>query len=94
MALPDKLHFRVGFPTDEGFFGRECNNPECCRYFKVHEDSIKPHMHCPYCGEEFPNDQLWTRDQLQYIERVVEHEVTPLSTSEKITLSLLDFYRW
>ena len=39
-------------------------------------------MHCLYCGEEFPNDQLWTRDQLQYMGRVVEHEVTPLIQKE------------
>jgi hypothetical protein len=77
LALPDELQFKVGFPTDQGFFGRQCNSPECHRYFKVDKDSIKPQMHCPYCGVEFSNDQLWTEDQVSYMRQVVAHEVMP-----------------
>ena len=82
MALPDELKFTVSFPADQEFFGRECNNPDCQRYFKVHQDSIKPQMHCPYCGIDFPNDQLWTKDQRQYMKRVLEHEVAPILQKE------------
>jgi len=82
MALPNELNFTVGFPTDEGFFGRECNNPTCRRYFKVQEDSIKPQMHCPYCGQDFPNDQLWTPDQLRYVKGEIAHEVMPMIEKE------------
>jgi hypothetical protein len=78
VTLPAQYQFTVAFPTDQGFLGRACDNPECRRYFKVHEDSVKPQMHCPYCGVEFPNDRLWTQDQIRYIQGVVEREVAPM----------------
>lgn len=77
MSLPKNLHFSVSFPVEGGFLGRECNAPACRRFFKVHKDCIASQMHCPYCGEVFPNDQLWTGDQLEYIRRTVAHEVLP-----------------
>lgn len=82
MPLPDRLEFRLDFPTDSGFLGRECNNPECKKYFKVHAEDITDQMHCPYCGKEFPNDELWTDDQLGYIRDAVAHEVIPLVQEE------------
>ena len=89
MALPDKLQFTVRFPTDQGFFGRKCNSPACQRYFKVYKDAIRPQMYCPYCGMEFSNDQLWTEDQLSYMQQVVAHEAMPIiqeEISDMITL--------
>ena len=65
-----EITFRVSIPTDEGFIGRECNNPRCTRYFRVHSDDIRDQMHCPYCGELFPNDQLHTKAQVRHLERV------------------------
>ncbi len=70
----DILHFTISIPTDEGFIGRECNNPNCKRYFKVHTSSLKNEMYCPYCGEKFSNDQLWTEDQNQYIKEFAEEK--------------------
>jgi hypothetical protein len=60
--------FTVTFPTEAGFIGRECNSSGCGRYFKVHEDSLRDHMHCPYCAEKFEKDQLYTKDQLEHAE--------------------------
>jgi hypothetical protein len=60
--------FTVTFPTEAGFIGRECNSSGCGRYFKVHEDSLRDHMHCPYCSEKFEKDQLYTKDQLEHAE--------------------------
>ena len=82
MSLPPKMEFTVAIPAEGGFLGRECNAPDCRRYFKVHQDSIKPTMNCPYCGQSFPNDQLWTQDQLEYIRATVDHEVTPTVADE------------
>lgn len=61
--------FTVTFPTEAGFIGRECNSPECGRYFKVHEDSLGDHMYCPYCGDQFEKDKLFTRDQIEHAEQ-------------------------
>jgi hypothetical protein len=60
--------FTVTFPTEAGFIGRECNSSGCGRYFKVHEDSLRDHMHCPYCAQKFEKDQLYTKDQLEHAE--------------------------
>lgn len=69
-----ELEFTISIPTDEGFLGRECNNPQCHRYFRVYSDSVLPKMFCPYCGTEFLNDQLYTPDQLKYIQEQTEEK--------------------
>jgi Zn finger protein HypA/HybF involved in hydrogenase expression len=84
LSLPERLEFTVTFPTDSGFYGRQCNDPKCGKYFKVHMDDIKEQMHCPYCGNEFPNDQLWTEEQLDYIDDAIAHEVLPRAEKELI----------
>ncbi len=68
------LTFKVSVPTDAGFIGRECPSAKCGRYFKVGENSLRDHMYCPYCGDSFPKESLFTRDQLSHIEKqAVEH---------------------
>lgn len=69
-----ELKFAVTFPTDEGFLGRACNNPNCGKYFKVHENSLKDEMYCPYCSESFHKEDLLTKDQTNYIEEVAKEE--------------------
>ena len=54
--MSKELKFIIGFPTNEGFFGRECNGFYCGCYFKIHKDSFKEQMHCPYCGNYSKND--------------------------------------
>jgi hypothetical protein len=72
--MTSHITFKVSIPTDEGFVGRECNNPRCTRYFRVHADDICGHMRCPYCGESFSNDQLHTQPQIQHLERAAEEQ--------------------
>jgi len=62
------VSFTVTFPTEAGFIGRECNAANCGRCFKVHEDSLRDELYCPYCGQRFRKDELFTRDQLRYAE--------------------------
>lgn len=57
------LNFQISFPTDGGFWGRQCK--QCGKYFKIDADKIKPELYCPYCGELQPNDNLWTMEQTQ-----------------------------
>lgn len=60
------LTFKISIPTEGGFVGRECNNSDCKRYFKIHQDFFKDDMYCPYCGSLFNKNQLWTQDQLAF----------------------------
>ena len=76
------IHFKISVPTDQGFLGRECNGPDCKRYFKVHSDSLRPEMFCPYCGVQFPNDKLWTDDQNKYITEVAKEKAIELAHRE------------
>jgi len=64
-----QITFTVSIPTDEGFVGRECNQRDCMRYFRVHSDCIKARMHCPYCGTLTSNDYLHTKAQVRHLER-------------------------
>lgn len=57
------LNFKIAFPTDSGFWGRQCK--QCDKYFKIDADKIKNELYCPYCGELQPNDNLWTKQQTQ-----------------------------
>jgi rRNA maturation endonuclease Nob1 len=68
------LHFTVSLPTDEGYIGRECNNRECSRYFRIHGDDIQKRMFCPYCGEQFGKEEFYTKSQLDYTRRVREEK--------------------
>ena len=58
------LNFKISFPTDGGFWGRQCK--QCDKYFKIDADKIKPELYCPYCGELQPNDNLWTKQQTKH----------------------------
>lgn len=66
----DVIRFTVNLPTDKGFLGRECNNPACKRYFKVHSDFLKDEMYCPYCAEKFSRNELLTKDQKAHLRNV------------------------
>lgn len=68
------VQFTISVPTDEGFLGRECNSLTCQKYFRVHVDSIKDRMICPYCGTDFSNRELHTQDQVQYIQEAGKEE--------------------
>jgi hypothetical protein len=66
--------FRISIPTDQEFLGRECHNSDCARYFRVHADSIKEVLHCPYCGQRSAVEEFYTKDQIAYTrESAAEH---------------------
>ncbi len=73
--MNNKLTFTVTIPTDEGFVGRACNNPECGQYFKIFVESNKDVMFCPYCGLDFSSDELHTSDQIEYVTEVAKEEL-------------------
>ena len=71
--------FSIPIPADDkGYLGREC--PECERYFKITlgtgltgEDLP---CRCPYCGHAAPQDQFFTKAQIEYAQSVVISKVT------------------
>jgi hypothetical protein len=74
--MSDKLTFKISIPSQGGFHGRECNNPDCRKYFKIHQDSLKDEMYCPYCGLLFNKNELFTPDQLKYAQEVGKEKAT------------------
>ena len=68
------LTFKISIPIRNGFLGRECNNPDCKRYFKIHQNSLKDEMYCPYCGLLFNKNELWTQNQLKYAQENAKEE--------------------
>ena len=71
-----QISFTVTIPTDGGFVGRECNDSSCRRYFRIHADSVKTELSCPYCASTFPNDQLHTAAQAKHIQRQAKEQAT------------------
>lgn len=71
--------FAIDIPPDEkGYIGREC--PACEKYFKITlgtglKGTGLP-CHCPYCGHSAPQDQFFTKAQLEYAKSVVLNQVT------------------
>lgn len=82
MSIPNSMTFSVSVPTENGFLGRECNNPECKKYFKIHTDSMKDEMYCPYCGVMFKKEELWSTDQIEYAKKVAQEEAMALIHKE------------
>jgi hypothetical protein len=63
---------KIPLPTDDdGLVGRECPEPSCLGYFKVRFGTgltgRNLPCHCPYCGQEAPQNNFWTPEQLAYI---------------------------
>ncbi|MCE9644464.1 MAG: hypothetical protein K8S20_00580 [Chloroflexi bacterium] len=72
--MSKEIRFNISIPTRDGFIGRECNNPDCRRYFQVHSTSIKAEMFCPYCAFKFSNNELLTKDQHDYVNEVATEQ--------------------
>ena len=71
--------FSIDIPRDEkGYTGREC--PECEKYFKITLGTgltgTGLPCHCPYCGHSAPQDQFFTKAQVEYAKSVVLNKVT------------------
>ena len=80
--MSNTLTFKISIPTQNGFFGRECNNSDCKRYFKIHQNSLKDEMFCPYCGLLFKKDELCTKDQLNYATENAKEEAMEYISKE------------
>ena len=80
--MSHELTFQVSIPTDEGFVGRACANPDCGQYFKVLLADHQEELHCPYCGIEFHKNSLLTSDQRDYVTEYAKEEATQHAVSE------------
>jgi hypothetical protein len=62
---------RLTLPLDEeGFFGRECPNPDCLEFFKLHVDDygvarMAHRLTCPVCGTTESDEHFHTREQIE-----------------------------
>ena len=80
--MPKTFHIHVNVPTDSGFLGHACNSSQCRQYFKVHEDDRIDEMRCPYCGEQFIQSELHTKEQVNHINKTAEEEALYCATQE------------
>lgn len=69
-------------PHDEGFVGRECNNQDCKRYFKIFYESLSDHLYCPYCAQKYHKNDLMTGEQLDYLKKAAKEKALELVHSE------------
>ncbi|MFK7910444.1 MAG: hypothetical protein AB8F34_07550 [Akkermansiaceae bacterium] len=68
------FQIQVSVPTDNGFLGHACNAPGCGQYFKVHENDRVDLMNCPYCGDQFTQSELHTKEQSRHIRKAAKAE--------------------
>ena len=64
-------------PDEDGYTGREC--PECEKYFKIKFGTGIPDVtdcHCPYCNHIGPQDEFWTKQQIEYAKSVALHKIS------------------
>lgn len=76
-------HIDISLPLDsEGFFRREC--PYCGRQLKwwytppsVSSDETEPPeaYFCPYCHDAAPPSSWWTKEQVEYMQKVAAARV-------------------
>jgi len=64
-------------PDEDGYTGREC--PECEKYFKIKFGTGLPDAtdcHCPYCNHISPQDEFWTKQQIEYAQSVALNKIS------------------
>lgn len=64
-------------PDEDGYTGREC--PECEKYFKIKFGTGLPDAtgcHCPYCNHIGPQDEFWTKQQVEYAQSVALNKIS------------------
>ena len=76
----------VALQADEdGYFGRECPNPDCLGYFEVtFGTGVKgpAPCHCPYCGHSGDQNTFFTQEQIDYARSVLMRKVTDALTKD------------
>jgi hypothetical protein len=81
MTNLERLGDRLTLPMntdEEGYFGRECPDPNCLGYFKIVPGTGvqgPAPCHCPYCGHTGDHDTFWTQEQLEYAESVTLNRI-------------------
>jgi hypothetical protein len=80
--MSDIVTWRINMPHDEGFIGRECNNQDCKRYFKIYYKSISDYLYCPYCAQKYHKNDLITEEQIEYLKRAAKEKALELVHSE------------
>ncbi len=69
------ITFNIAIPSDtDGFIGRACDSLDCKQYFKIFVQDHKDELYCPYCGNQFSRDLLFTSQQLGHIKEVAIEE--------------------
>ena len=72
-------------PDEEGMIGRECNNPNCKKYFKVKPGTgitDNPVMFCPYCSYKGSPKEFFTEEQIEYVKSIAFRHVTDIIGQE------------
>lgn len=77
-----RITFTVSIPTDEGFIGRQCNHPDCTRYFRVQSTCVRDRMYCPYCGTLASNHLLHTKAQALHLRQVAKEKALEYAHNE------------
>ncbi len=73
--MSNEVTFKIALPSDlDGFIGCACDNPDCNQYFKILVQDHRDELFCPYCGNQFPRDQLFTSTQLEHFKEVAIEE--------------------
>lgn len=71
------MEFSISLKTDEdGLTGMEC--PKCEKYFKIKFGTGLPtatECHCPYCNHIAPQNQFFTKDQIEYAKSVAVNKI-------------------
>lgn len=80
--MKDEQTFLVTFPSPDDFFGRQCASQECKKYFRIHGASLSDEMFCPYCGELFKKDELFTKGQIDFALKQVTPEILESAARE------------
>ena len=72
------MDFSISIKPDEsGYTGREC--PDCEKYFKIKFGTGLPDAvdcHCPYCNHVGPQDEFWTKQQIEYAQSVALNKIS------------------
>ena len=63
---PIPFHMPI-LPDNDGYYDKECPNPECLSKFKVNAEDWKnlfsdDEVHCPFCGYVSPANTWWTTE--------------------------------
>jgi hypothetical protein len=80
--MSDIYNISVPLRLDEqGMVGRECNNPDCKKYFKVRPGAgiaDNPIRFCPYCGYKGNSREFFTEEQIEYAKSIAFRHVTDM----------------